>query len=399
MKSEAITLKNTWKSFKSPFRSFISTGGAADKLLLFVSIGLAAFGLVMVYSASYIFSQEKFGDGLHYFNRHLVFLSIGLMAMTVCRFIRFEIWEKYAGTIFILALVLMSLTLVPGFQHKVKGGARWVNLGAITVQPVEFAKIALIILLAKNLTRPNLTLDGWISGFLVHLWPTVLMIFFCMLQSDFGSSALAIAVSVLLLYLAGVKRKYILGSVMLVLPFTIGAIAFTPYRRARLLTFLDPWADPQGAGFQVIQSFIAFHRGGLFGVGLGNSKAKIFYLPEAHNDFILSVVGEELGFLGIGILSISFLLLVFRGIRVAAKAKSDFAAILASGLTILVGLEIFWNASVVLGLFPNKGMNLPFISSGGSSIICALAIVGILLNISSDPRSTAKVAQKREFGL
>jgi cell division protein FtsW len=207
-----------------------------------------------------------------------------------------------------------------------------------------------------------------------------------MLQPDFGSSALVITTTAFLLYLAGVRLRYLFGSAGAVVPFLAIAMLMAPYRRARLMTFLDPWADPQGAGFQIVQSFIAFYRGGLFGAGLGASRAKVFYLPEAHNDFILSVVGEELGFLGIVALSLVALVLIFRGIRAAAKARDRFQALLAAGLTILLGLELFWNAAIVLGLFPTKGMNMPFISSGGSSIICALSIVGILLNVSAQGR-------------
>jgi cell division protein FtsW len=364
----------------------LSPGGGTDKLLLFLSIALASFGLVMVYSASYIYSQEKFGDGLYYFNRHLIFLTAGFGAMALCRFISYRVWEKMAAPIFFGTIGLMALTLVPGIQHRAGGAARWLDLGGITLQPVELAKISLVMLLARMLSRESRTFDDWKSGFAWYLWPSLCLVLFCMLQPDFGSTALVVATTAFMLYLGGVRLKYLLGSALAALPLFVGAMLLAPYRRARLLTFLDPWADPQGAGFQIVQSFIAFYRGGLFGVGLGNSRAKVFYLPEAHNDFILSVVGEELGFLGIGLLCFVFLILIFRGIRSAAKADSRFAALLAAGLTVLLGLEVFWNAAVVLGLFPTKGMNMPLISSGGTSILCALMAIGILLNISAQCR-------------
>jgi len=383
MKSVAIILESTWKSFsRSSFQPF-RKGAACDHLLLFIAIGLTAFGLVMVYSASYIFSQEKYGNGLYYFTRHLMFLGIGFGVMIFCRFLHFSIWRKLALPLFFLSLGLVALTLVPGIGHKAGGASRWLGIGSFTIQPVEFAKIALVMLLAAKFTQKKIEWDHYTTGFLHHLWPTVLLVLFCMLQPDFGSSALIVAASAILFYLAGIRPRYLFGAAALLAPLAAAAMILAPYRRARLLTFLNPWADPQGAGFQIIQSFLAFYRGGLFGVGLGNSRAKVFYLPEAHNDFILSVVGEELGFLGIGILSITFLLLIFRGMRIAAKASDGFSSLLASGLILLLGLEVFWNAAIVLGLFPTKGMNLPFISSGGSSIVCALAIIGILLNISS----------------
>lgn len=386
MKSGATTLRSTWKRF-NPFAFLpIASGGASDKILLFLSIGLAAFGLVMVYSASYIYSQEKVGDGLYYFNKHVVFLCAGFVGMTVCRFVDYRVWKKLAMPIFFGSLGLVALTLIPGIQHRAGGASRWLNLGGFSLQPVELAKLALVMVMASRLTADNLDFSRITTGFFHHLWPPVMLVGLCMLQPDFGSSALVITTTAFLLYLGGVRLKYLFGAVAAVTPFLAAAMLLAPYRRARLMTFLDPWADPQGAGFQIVQSFIAFYRGGLFGVGLGNSRAKVFYLPEAHNDFILSVVGEELGFLGIGLLSVAFLILIFRGIRVAAKADTPFASLLASGLTILLGLEVFWNGAIVLGLFPTKGMNMPFISSGGTSILCALAIVGILLNISAQAK-------------
>lgn len=280
----------------------------------------------------------------------------------------------------------MALTFVPGVAHRAGGASRWINVAGFSLQPVELAKLGLVLIMARLLAQENREWSSVVKGFLVFLWPPVLLAVLCLAQPDFGSTALVIATTVFMLYLAGVRMKFLAGSACAVVPLLAAAMVAAPYRRARLLTFLDPWADPQGAGFQIVQSFIAFYRGGLFGAGLGASRAKVFYLPEAHNDFILSVVGEELGFLGIFLLSLVFLLLIFRGIRAAAKSNNRFQALLASGLTILVGLEVFWNAAIVLGLFPTKGMNLPFISSGGTSIICVLAIVGILLNVSAQGR-------------
>lgn len=386
MKSGATTLRNTWRRFNPLSLLPLSTGGVSDKVLLFVSISLAAFGLVMVYSASYIFSQEKFGDGLYYFNRHLVFLGVGFVAMALCRFLDLRVLEKLALPLFALGLGLVALTFVPGVAHRAGGASRWINVAGFSLQPVELAKLGLVLIMAKLLAQENREWSSPVKGFLVFLWAPGLLAALCLAQPDFGSTALVIATTVFMLYLAGVRMKFLAGSACAVVPLLAMAMVAAPYRRARLLTFLDPWADPQGAGFQIVQSFIAFYRGGLFGAGLGASRAKVFYLPEAHNDFILSVVGEELGFLGIFLLSLVFLLLIFRGIRAAAKSNNRFQALLASGLTILVGLEVFWNAAIVLGLFPTKGMNLPFISSGGTSIICVLAIVGILLNVSAQGR-------------
>jgi cell division protein FtsW len=386
MKSGATTLRNTWKRFNPLLLLPFAPGGGTDKILLFLSIGLAAFGLVMVYSASYIFSQEKFGDGLYYFSKHVTFLLVGFSGMALCRYLDYRIWMKLALPLFLTTLGLLVLTFVPGVGHRAGGAGRWLNIGGFSLQPVELAKVALVMIMARRLSAENLDFSRLTTGFLAHIWPPMLVVGLCMLQPDFGSSALVIATCAFMLYLSGVRAKFLVGAASAVVPLLAAAMLLAPYRRARLLTFLDPWADPQGAGFQIVQSFIAFYRGGLFGVGLGNSRAKVFYLPEAHNDFILSVVGEELGFLGISLLLLAFLILVFRGIRAAAKADTPFASLLASGLTILLGLEVFWNAAIVLGLFPTKGMNMPFISSGGTSILCALGIIGILLNVAAQAR-------------
>ncbi|MCO5143396.1 MAG: putative lipid II flippase FtsW [Oligoflexia bacterium] len=342
----------------------------------------------MVYSSSYIFSQEKYGDGLFYFNRHLLFLCVGFSATFFFRFLSIKRLHQFSHIFFIATLFLMALALVPGVQQKAGGASRWINILGFSLQPIEFAKVAFVLMISRMLTSEKFQKDDLVKGFLVFFIPTGLLIGLCLAQPDFGSAALVIAVATMLLYMGRVRLKFLLGAAAAIVPVMGLLMVLAPYRRARLLTFLDPWADPQGSGFQIIQSFIAFYRGGLFGVGLGNSKAKVFYLPEAHNDFILSVIGEELGWIGIALLVMSFLFLLFRGIRISAKAKEPYTALVVAGLTLLIGMEVFWNAFVVLGLFPTKGMNMPFISSGGTSILCALMILGILLNASSRIRES-----------
>ncbi len=383
MKSAATTSRNTWTRFEIFSLPVFDKGAACDRLLLFLAVGLAAFGLVMVYSASYILAQEKFGDGLWYFKKHLIFLSVGFTVMGFFRVLNHRILEKIAAPLFWVSIGLMVATLVPGIGHKAGGASRWLRIGGFTLQPVEIAKLTTLMLLAARFSRPDLPFDDWKKGFVFQLWPVAVFAGASLLQPDFGSVALVLAASGMMFYLAGVRWKYLLSVAALALPALAAVMVMAPYRRARLMSFLDPWADPQGSGFQVIQSFLAFHRGGLFGVGLGNSRSKVFYLPEAHNDFILAVVGEELGFVGIALLCGAFLLMLFRGIRVAAKSNSRFGALLASGVILLLGMQVFWNAAIVLGLFPTKGMTMPLISSGGSSIVMALLAVGILLNISA----------------
>ena len=379
MKNAGITSQSTWTN--SDFSLFRK--GTSDYFLLLTALALAAFGLVMVYSSSYIFAQERFNDGLYYFRRHIIYLIIGIAAMFFFRFIDYRVWRKCALPIFFLSMVSMALVLVPGIGHRAGGATRWISLGGYSFQPIEFAKIALILYMAERFSRRDLNFTCIKSGFLFHLWPPVLLAGLALLQPDFGSAALLAMCTLLIFYVVGVRLRYLVSLFLVTVPIFYYAIVMVPYRKARLLTFLDPWADPQNSGFQIIQSFLAFFRGGLFGAGLGNSKEKLFYLPEAHNDFILSVVGEELGFIGICLVCIGFLFLFFRSVRVSAKAEDSFGAIVAAGLAVLIGLEVFLNAGIVLGILPTKGMNLPFISSGGSSIICALLSIGILLSISA----------------
>lgn len=392
MKSAGSTSRNIWTS-SNPTEDWdepsapIFRRGVSDHLLFFLAIGLAAFGLVMVYSSSYIYAQERYGDGLYFFRRHIVFLGVGLGLMTILRFIDYRVFRKLALPGFVLSLVGMVLVLIPGLGNRAGGATRWLDLGFMTFQPVEFAKIALILYMARRFSKTRLDFADLRQGFLYQLWPPLALAGLCLFQPDFGSAALIMLTTTIFLYLAGVRFRFLALSFAALLPIFYFAIMSVPYRRARLMTFLDPWADPQNTGFQIIQSFLAFHRGGLFGVGLGNSKEKLFYLPEAHNDFILSVVGEELGFVGICLICLAFMFLFFRAVKIAAKAEDAFGSLLAGGLAVLLGLEVFLNAGIVLGLLPTKGMNMPFISSGGSSIIAALIAVGLLLSVSSRPQA------------
>ena len=398
MRSAGNTSRNTWTSsrgshsgeeWEEPSVPFFRRG-TSDHTLLLLAIGLAAFGLVMVYSSSYIYAQERYGDGLYFFRRHIVFLGAGLAVMMALRFIDYRNFRKLALPGFLASLAGMVLVLIPGLGNKAGGATRWLDLGFMTFQPVEFAKIALVIYMARRFSKGRIELGDLRQGFLYQLWPPLALAALCMLQPDFGSASLIVMMTAIFLYLAGVKFRFLFVSMLFSLPVFYFGIMSVPYRRARLMTFLDPWADPQGSGFQIIQSFLAFHRGGLFGAGLGNSKEKLFYLPEAHNDFILSVVGEELGFIGIALVCLAFMFLFFRAVKIAAKADDAFGSLLAGGIAVLLGLEVFLNAGIVLGLLPTKGMNMPFISSGGSSILAALIAVGLLLSVSAKVQGPAE---------
>lgn len=391
MRSGELTSGNTWTNSRFaadeerlPFFRF----GKVDHVFLITALAIAAFGVVMVYSSSYIYAQERFGDGLYYLRRHVVFLAIGLVLMSILRFIDYRRLRPLAIPAMALSLLTMIMVMIPGLGSKAGGATRWLDLGIVRFQPVEFAKVAIVFFMAAMLSSSQFEAKDWRKGFAYHLLVPLLLAGLCMLQPDFGSAALVIITSGIMLYMAGARLRYLGASVLVALPVFYFFIMSVPYRRARLMTFLDPWADPQNSGFQIIQSFLAFHRGGLFGVGLGNSKEKLFYLPEAHNDFILAVVGEELGFIGIVLICFAFVFLLFRAMRISARAEDGFGSMLAGSLAVLLGLEVFLNAGIVLGLLPTKGMNMPFISSGGSSIVAAMLIIGLILSISARSDTT-----------
>lgn len=365
--------------------------GESDQFLSLITLILTAFGLVMVYSSSYIYAEERFQDGVFYFRKHLYYILFGFSFLFFFRFLRSDKIERLATPSFLFFMFFMILTLIPGVGVKVGGASRWLSIAGFSFQPVEFLKIAYVLFMAKifNEFPPQNCIK---KGFLNYLVPMLMVVFICLLQPDFGSSALFVLLTGLFLFNGGVKLKYLILSALASLPVLAGILWMAPYRRARLFAFLDPWSDPQGSGFQIIQSYLAFYRGGLFGVGLGNSKEKVFYLPKAHNDFVMAVVGEELGFIGVCLLMFGFLFLLYRGYKTALNADTDFKRLTAMGLSCLIGIEAFFSAGVTIGLLPTKGMNLPFISSGGSSLVSILIAIGILLSIS------VKVPKKSRWG-
>lgn len=361
-----------------------------DVMLLLTVLGMVLFGLLMVYSSSFIFAQERTGDGFAFIQKQLVFAIGGLIAMAVLARVDYRRWRDWAGHGLLAATALLALVLVPGVGARVGGAQRWLRLGFVNFQPGELAKFALILFVAHLLVRKQDRLDrlaaGVVSPFLLSMPALALLL----AQPDFGTAAMISMVIFCLLFVAGVPKRYLFGAVGLAGVAAAALIAAAPYRMARVMTFLDPWRDPMGKGFQILQSFLGLHNGGLFGVGLGNGKEKLFYLPEAHNDFIFVVVGEELGFLGVAGVAAAYLYFIYRGLRIAMRAFEDygdlFGAYLAAGITLALGLQGFVNMGVVLGLLPTKGLTLPFISYGGSSLLIDLAAVGVLLAVARGPQ-------------
>ena len=351
---------------------------------------MVAFGLLMVYSSSFIFAQERTGDGFAFIKKQLVFAAAGfLVLITVCR-VDYRKWFKWAYPVLATAIVMLVAVMIPGIGARVGGAQRWLRVGGFNFQPGEFAKFAVIFFVSSQLIRKQDRLHkfvaGVVSNFLVPL-PALLLL---LLQPDFGTTVMITIVIFCLMFLAGVPKKYLFSALGLAIATGLFLAIGTPYRRMRLMTFLDPWRDPGGKGFQILQSFVGLHNGRFWGVGLGNGKEKLFYLPEAHNDFIFSVIGEELGFLGIGAVVLTYLFFVYRGLRIALECQKHyqdrFGMLLATGITLALGLQGFVNMSVVLGLLPTKGLTLPFISYGGSALLVDLFAVGVLLSVARGPQ-------------
>lgn len=372
----------------------------AEPVLTPLVFGIVAFGLLMLYSSSFIFAQEKAGDGYAFVKKQMAFAGFGLAGLLIACRIDYRRYKEWALPVLGLATALLALVLIPGIGAKVGGATRWIRLGSFSFQPGEFAKFAVILFVARQLDRKQRRIHtvaaGVLSQFLVPM-PVFLLL---LAQPDFGTSVVIVLIIFSLIFLAGVPKRYL--AVTLLAAGAVGAYLAlgTPYRRERVLTFLDPWRDPGGKGFQILQSFVGLHNGSVFGVGLGSGKEKLFYLPEAHNDFIFSVIGEELGFLGILFVVAAFLLLIYRGLRIGWNCQrlyqDRFGMLLASGITLALGLQAFINMAVVLGLLPTKGLTLPFISYGGSALLVDLFGVGILLSIARGPLDQKKFKEVRD---
>jgi cell division protein FtsW len=295
----------------------------------------------------------------------------------------YQHFRKLAVPLLIFCVLLLVMVLVPGIGTKVGGAVRWLRIGGISIQPAEFAKLGLVIFMAHSLARKKDRVKTFRFGFLPYMVLLAFLLALLLAQPDLGSAMTLGVVAVMMLLVAGTRLVYLFGMGIVAAPFLYFLIMNVDYRRQRVLAFLNPWDDPSNSGFQIIQSWIAFGSGGAFGKGLGESRQKLFYLPEAHTDFIFSVIGEELGFIGVIVIAAMFLLLVVRGLRTALCAPDEFGCYLAFGMSLLLGIEAFVNMAVVMGMVPTKGLALPFLSYGGTSLLTSLIAVGIILNISS----------------
>ncbi len=349
-------------------------------------VALVSVGVVMVYSASAILATDRFHDPYFFLKKQLFWAVLGFGCLWAAMTANYRILERIMLPLLVVSLVLLVLVLVPPFSQEINGTRRWFRWGPVSFQPAELAKFSLVVYLAQFLTRRREVVESFWLGLLPPLLVAGSMAGLVLLQPDLGSSLTLVVLVFCLLFLAGGRVRQMALVAVSALPLVAVAIYMAPYRLKRIMTFLDPWADPRGSGFQIIQSYLALGSGGLFGRGLGESKQKLFYLPEPHTDFIFAVLGEELGLLGTVSVIGLFGLLIWRGIRIGLGAPDPFGAFLALGLTALVACQTLVNLGVVTGVLPTKGLPLPFISFGGSSLIMAMVATGVLLNISQHAR-------------
>ncbi|TNF54753.1 putative lipid II flippase FtsW [bacterium] len=360
---------------------------------------LSGIGLLMVYSSSVFVSLAKFGNSFHYLWRHLFNLLIGFTALVLLSRLDYHVIRIVVKPLLILSFILLVLVFVPGIGVSAGEGSavkRWINLGFFTFQPSELVKICIVIFMADYISRNAHKMKEFRSGVII---PLAIMVFYqgiILLQPDFGAVMSIGILTLTLLFIGGMQWRYLLGVGAVSIPVVCFLIVSASYRVKRILCFLDPWRDSQGCGYQLVQSFLAFGRGGFTGVGIGDSKQKLFFLPEAHNDFIYSLVGEETGFVGVIIVLGIFLYLFIKLFRIAMDTDDSFGYYLALGLTTMIVSQALINFAVTIGLMPTKGLPLPFISYGGSSLLVNLAGVGILISIA---RNNSSPLQKETFTL
>lgn len=359
----------------------------SDHVLLYATLVLVCIGTVMIYSSSVLLAADRFGDEYHFLKKQILFVFIGLFAMIAASRFPYHFWKRLAYPGIILSCVLLVILAVPGMGSTVGGATRWLKVGPFSFQVSEAVKVAVVIFMAHYLAKKAEHLKEFFRVFLVPLVLLSVIVALILVQPDFGTAVIITATVLFMFFVAGGRVMHLAGLAATLVPVAVFLLVRESYRVQRIMAFRSPWDDPSEKGYQIIQSFISFGSGGMFGVGLGNSMQKLFYLPEPHTDFILAVLAEEGGFIAVALVILLFGVLVARGFMVAFRADTLFGTLLASGLTTLLALQGFVNMAVVMGLLPTKGLALPFMSYGGTSLIMSMVMIGILINISSRRRS------------
>jgi cell division protein FtsW len=366
-----------------------------DRGILLAVFGLLGIGLVQVYSSSFIFAIESRGDGLYFFKRQLLLSMLGISCLLIVALSPNQWVQRFGWLLWPVAALGVVATMVPGLGIRAGGAARWINLpGGHVFEPSELLKISLPLLLATYFAKPADAekTSPWLLRAAILIAPLVLVL----RQPDFGTFFICCAVMVAMLFAFGLKWRYIIVASIAAVPAFYMLVMRVPYRRARILSFLDPWADPGQRGFQAIQSMLSFQSGGLTGAGLGQGQGKLFFLPEAHTDFTLAVLGEEMGFIGVIVVLMIYGYIVFRGLQFAARSENAYSKCLALGLSVTFAFSVFINAGVVMGLLPTKGLTLPFLSYGGSSLLSTCLLFGLLLNVERAEHESIPIGRRAE---
>lgn len=354
-----------------------------DLWLFIVVILLMAIGLCMVFSSSYIMAYKWYEDSYYFLKKQLIYAMIALIAFFFAINTDYRYYKKFTLPILILSITLLCLVYIPNIGRTAGGASRWIRIGFFSFQPSEIAKFALILYMAESLTRKQTKdIKTFSRGVLPTLIIMFVMFFLILKEPDFSTSLIVLGISFIMLFIGGTRVIQLYALIVAAIPLGLLILSREEYRKVRLLSFLDPWKDPLDSGFHIIQSLLALGSGGIFGIGLAESKQKYFYLPDQHTDFIFSIIGEELGFVGTVIIIILFIILLWRGFKIALDTSDQFGTLLAAGITSMVVFQSIINIGVVTKMVPTTGITLPFVSYGGTSLIINMFCAGILLNIS-----------------
>ena len=354
-----------------------------DLGLLFPVLLLVGMGIVMVYSASSALALKEFGSDYYYLKRQGLFSLVGIVVLVGFSYIPFRLYRVFTYPVLMLGILMLAAVVFTGWGVTAGGSARWLQIGPLRFQPAELARMALVIYLAYSMSKKNELLRDFYVGFLPHMIVLGMLLLLLMAQPDFGSVVIFATLTWIMLFVGGCRLSHLVGVILLLAPMIWLFMTQAEYRVRRLMSFWDPWEHSADAGYQIVHSFMAFGTGGITGAGIGKGYQKLFYLPEPHTDFIFSVIGEELGLIGVMIVIGLYGIMLMRGIRIARHAQDPFGAFLAMGITVALGLQVCINMGVTLGLLPTKGLALPFLSYGGTSLLINMAAVGIMMNIGA----------------
>ena len=388
MRSARAVKRDTRDAHDELPRSYVSA--PPDTMLFSVVAILVGIGLVMIFSASSATAYSVQQDAMYYLKRQIIWLFVALGAAYFAYRIDYHKLKKIAPIVLLLSILSLILVLVPHVGMLVNGARRWLGAGSLSVQPSEFAKLALVLYLAAMLSSRGERITSLVRGLFPLCVPMAIMVMLILKEPDMGTASLLAMVAFAMFFAAGARWEHLTLILISTVPVVAISVLSSPYKRARILAFLDPWKDPQNTGFHIVQSLLALGSGGLFGVGLGASRAKFFYLPEQYTDFIFAVLGEELGLIGAVSVIILFLIFAYRATRIALGAPDRFGFFLALGCTALIVIQAFINIGVVTSSWPVTGVPLPFVSFGGSSLVVCLVAVALIINVGRHRRLNAE---------